>query len=114
VNDERLSAYIGDMLQAANDAVDYADGLTRAGFLGDKRTQHAIALNFIIIGECGARIIHQFPDFVQSTPEIPWIKIRGMRNQVAHFYSDIDLNIVWDTVKDDLPELITNLNARKA
>jgi uncharacterized protein with HEPN domain len=114
VNDERLSAYIAGMLQAAKDAVDYAEGLTRTDFLGDKRTQHAIALNFIIIGECAARIIHQFPDFVRSAPEIAWIKIRGMRNQVAHFYFDIDLDIIWDTVQDDLPGLITNLNARKA
>jgi uncharacterized protein with HEPN domain len=114
VNDERLSAYIGDMLQAAKDAVDYAEGLTRTDFLRDKRTQHAIALNFIIVGECAARIIHQFPDFARSAPEIAWIKIRGMRNQVAHFYLDIDLDIVWDTVQNDLPELISNLNARQA
>lgn len=66
-------------------------------------------MNFIIIGECAAKIMKEFPDFAAKRVDIAWIKMRGMRNQVAHGYSDINLELVWDTVNNSLPELIARL-----
>jgi uncharacterized protein with HEPN domain len=109
VKDDRLSAYIDAMRQAAEDAVAYKQGLSHSEFLADKRTQHAVALNFMIIGKCAGKILSQFAEFAESRHDLQWIKMRGMRNQVAHAYSDMNLDIVWDTVQNSLPELITKL-----
>jgi uncharacterized protein with HEPN domain len=114
VTDDRLSAYIDAMLQAALDAVAYAQGLSQADFLADKRTQHAVALNFMIIGECAGKILNKFSEFAESRQDIPWIKMHGMRNQVAHAYSDMNLDIVWDTVQNSLPDLIAKLGGQRS
>ena len=74
-------------------------------FLSDRRTQQAVVLNLITIGEAASRIVGDYSDFAAAHTEIPWAQMRGMRNRMAHGYFDIDLNIVWDTVKSSLPEL---------
>ena len=43
-------------------------------------------------------------------PEIPWPKIVGMRNRLIHGYDIADTDILWDTITDDIPPLITKLN----
>ena len=42
-------------------------------------------------------------------PSIPWHQVVGMRNRLIHGYDQIDLHILWDTIEDDLPPLITEL-----
>jgi uncharacterized protein with HEPN domain len=46
---------------------------------------------------------------VAQHPEIPWAQMRGMRNRMAHGYFDIDLNVVWDTVRLSLRDLRSKL-----
>lgn len=59
-----------------------------------------------IVGEAAART----SDETQlQYPQIPWRDIIGMRNRLIHGYFDIDLDRVWDTVVDDLPSLIDEL-----
>jgi uncharacterized protein with HEPN domain len=113
VIEEKLNLYVRDILEAAEKAVFYSEGLSYSTFLTDTRTQQAIAMNFVIIGECVARIIQSYPEFAAGRGDIPWIKMRGMRNQVAHGYSDINLEMVWDTVKNSLPELISKLGDKE-
>lgn len=55
-----------------------------------------------------------FPEFAAERADIPWIKMRGMRNQVAHGYSDINLELVWLTVQNSLPDLIAKLGDWKS
>jgi uncharacterized protein with HEPN domain len=43
------------------------------------------------------------PEFVAAHPELPWIEMRGMRNKMIHDYFDVNLNVVWSTVNEDLP-----------
>jgi uncharacterized protein with HEPN domain len=43
------------------------------------------------------------PEFINHHPELPWRKMRGMRNIVVHQYFDVDLKVLWTTVKDDSP-----------
>jgi len=42
-------------------------------------------------------------------PKVPWKKITGMRNRLIHAYFDINLDVVWQTVTEDLPSLVTRL-----
>ncbi len=60
----------------------------------------AIIKELEIIGESASKIS---PEFKKSQPHIPWINIVGMRNRLTHGYFDVDLDLVWTTVQDDLP-----------
>jgi len=75
-------------------------------FLKDKKTQQAVILNLIIIGEAAIKIMDNYEDYTRTTPEVPWRSMRNMRNRLAHGYFDINLDIVWDTVKNWLPSLL--------
>jgi uncharacterized protein with HEPN domain len=45
------------------------------------------------------------PEFAAAHPNIPWKQMRGMRNRMAHGYFEINLDVVWDTLQQSLPEL---------
>ena len=81
--------------------------------MNDRRTQQAVMLNVIILGEAAAKVVRSYPDFVNGHPDIPWQQMRGMRNRVAHGYFDIDLDIVWNTVQSAFPELREQIQAAK-
>ncbi len=93
------------MLAAIRLAGAYVEGLSREEFLADTRTQQAVILNIVIIGEAATRLVAEYPEFVARYADIPWKQMRGMRNRMAHGYFDIDLNIVWETIKTSLPVL---------
>lgn len=107
----RLSDYLDHMRQAVIDACSFAEGLDKSDFLADKRTQQAIILNLVIIGEVATKIMDGYAAFVESHPALPWRSMRGMRNRIAHGYFEIDLDIVWDTVQTALPALLDQLSA---
>ena len=109
MNDGRLSDYLDHMQQAAMDACSFADGLHKAEFLTDKRTQQAIIMSLIIIGEAAAKVMDDYVEFTQAHPEVPWRSMRGMRNRIAHGYFDINLDVVWETVIAALPALLKQL-----
>lgn len=100
---------LGQMLEATRQAQEFVEGLGREEFLADKRTQQAVTLNLIIIGEAASRLMDRHPDLVSMRPDIEWRAIRGMRNRIAHGYYDIDMEIVWETVTTALPELEASL-----
>jgi uncharacterized protein with HEPN domain len=107
-NDEsrlRLADYLSHMLEAVRLAREYVGGVAKDDFLKDRRTQQAVVLNRITIGEAASRIVNEHREFATAHPEIPGVQMRGMRNRMAHGYFDIDLNTVWDTVQSSLPEL---------
>lgn len=102
---QRILDYLNHMLDAIHLIQSYLQGLTKEEFIQDKRTQQAIILNLLTLGEAVSHIIRISPDFPELYPHLPWKSIRGMRNRMAHGYFDIDLNIVWDTTQLSLPEL---------
>jgi len=101
----RLADYLSHMLEAVRLAREYVAGASKDDFIKDRRTQQAVVLNLITIGEAASRIVTEHKDFATAHSEIPWAQMRGMRNRMAHGYFDIDLSIVWDTVQSSLPEL---------
>ena len=66
-------------------------------------------MSLIIIGEAATKVMDGYAEFTQAHPEVPWRSMRNMRNRMAHGYFDIDLNVVWDTVQEWLPELLKYL-----
>ena len=109
----RLPDYLDHIQQAAADACSFAQGLIKDDFLADKRTQQAIIMSLIIIGEAATKVMDGYAEFTQAHPEVPWRSMRNMRNRMAHGYFEIDLHVVWDTVKEWLPELLKQLPAAR-
>ena len=68
-------------------------------------------MSLIIIGEASTKVLDNYSTFTRVHSEIPWRNMRGMRNRIAHGYFDINLDVVWDTVKTALPELLKQLSA---
>ena len=100
---------VGHMLDAADQARLYVEGLDKDDFLTDKRTQQAVILNLIILGEAATKLMDRYPTVAEANPAIPWKNMRGMRNRIAHGYYDINLDVVWDTVSTALPALLAQL-----
>lgn len=74
--------------------------LAEAGFLENALVQDAVIRRLEIIGEA----VRNLPDdFKQAHPEVPWQDIADMRNKLIHEYFGVDLGLVWQVVKGDLP-----------
>ena len=101
---------VGHIREAAEQACLYVEGLDKEDFLEDKRTQQAVILNLIILGEAATKLMDRYPAIVDANLTIPWKSMRGMRNRIAHGYYDINLDVVWDTVSAALPELLAGLD----
>ena len=99
---------IQDILDTINEIGVFTKGMSQAGFLTDAKTLRAVELDFIVIGEAVSRV----PDDVQEAhPEVPWSLMRAMRNRLVHIYFEVDPQLVWDTIQNDLPSLIEPLKA---
>lgn len=111
MTENRLIDYLSHMFDAADQACAYIEGMEKEDFLTDKRTQQAVILNIVIIGEAATKLLKDYDGFLRGHPEVPWHAMKGMRNRIAHGYFDINLDIVWDTVKTALPDLLAQLPA---
>ncbi|VVN13456.1 HepT-like ribonuclease domain-containing protein [Pseudomonas fluorescens] len=113
MTDNRLGDYLDHMRQAAGDALIFVEGLSKEEFFDDKRTQQAVIMSLIIIGEAATKIMDRYVEYATQNPQVPWRSMRGMRNRIAHGYFDINLEVVWDTVQAALPELLKVLPTDK-
>ena len=102
----RLPDYLQHIRLAAHQAATYIEGVALYEFMEDDLVQNAVRSTLITIGEAATRIINKYPDFVAEHPEVPWYVMRGMRNQIAHGYFDIDYETVYDTVTQSIPEML--------
>jgi uncharacterized protein with HEPN domain len=103
---ERVEDYLRHIVEEIERAVAYAQPLPDLeAFKKNPQVQDAIVRNIEIIGEAVNKINGSAPHFIKEHPELPWAQMRGMRNVAVHEYFFIDLEIVWTTVRDDLPKL---------
>ncbi len=107
----RLPDWLEHIRQAASDARAFVQGMDKSTFEADIRTQRAVVMSMVIMGEAAAKVMDDCPEFAAAHPEIPWRSMRGMRNRMAHGYFDINLDVVWNTVSNALPDLLTHLPA---
>lgn len=94
------------MLAAAKEALEFAAGKTRMDLEKDRLHMLAIIKSIEIIGEAASKVTETFKT---ENSNIPWNDIINMRNRLIHAYFDVNLDIVWQTVKTDLPDLIKDL-----
>jgi uncharacterized protein with HEPN domain len=102
----RIEDYLQHIAEAIDRITGYIQGIDDAAALErDHKIQDAVIRNIEIIGEAANKIQKQAPDFVAAHPSLPWREIRGMRNRMVHNYFDVNIDLLWSTVKDDLPKL---------
>ena len=91
-----------DILEACQKIGKFIQGMDLASFVCDEKTGDAIARNLEIIGEAASRL----PDeFTKRHAEIEWLQIIGLRHRIVHEYFGVDLEIIWEIVQNDIPEL---------
>lgn len=106
---QRLRDLLLHMQGAAAEALGFVEGMAKVDFLEDRRTQQAVLMSLVVLGEASTKIGQLYPDWVDVHPEIPLRSMRGMRNRLAHGYYQIDIDVVWDTVEQELPALLVRL-----
>ena len=97
---------IRDILDAIAEIQKFTGGMDHESFRDDDKCIRAVEMNFIIIGESA----NQIPEEIEAKyPKIPWSLMRAMRNRIVHVYFNVDEKLMWDTVQNDLPPLIPQL-----
>ncbi len=104
----RDSAYLSDIVRAGEAISRFVQGVTKEQFIANEEKYEAVNRKFEIIGE-PAR--HLSPEVRNQLPKVPWHLIMAMRNILMHNYDDVNLNLVWDTIQDDLPLLLSSVEA---
>ena len=99
---------IEDMIEAIERIQKYIQGMSYEQFAADTKTVDAVVRNFDILGEAAGKVP---PEIQKSHPKLPWSKIRGMRNLLAHEYFGVSDSILWITATADLTPLLPLLKS---
>ena len=101
-----VGVYLDDILDAAEKALRFTEGLSFDVFQSDDRTSFAVIRALEILGEAAKNVPQAVRD---RAPEIPWQDMAGMRDKLIHAYYGVDLRVVWRTVREDLSGVIDGI-----
>ncbi|MBU2576694.1 MAG: DUF86 domain-containing protein [Nanoarchaeota archaeon] len=94
--------FIEHILESIQNIESFIKNSSKNYFLKNKEKQSAVIRQIEIIGEA----VKNIPDsFRKKYPDIPWIRIAGMRDKLMHHYFGVDLKTVWKVIKENLPGL---------
>ncbi|CUX28562.1 DUF86 domain-containing protein [Rhizobium oryzihabitans] len=110
MSSDRLLLYLTEMDIAASRISDFTHDMDESTFSSDTRTQMAVMMGLALIGEAVAKLDKHYPAFLQQHPEIPWLKMKGMRNLIVHDYFRAELSVVWKTIAESIPDLQARLS----
>lgn len=94
------------MLENAREAVAMIKGKERSDLDRERMLELSLIRLIAVVGEAATRVTDEGQ---AKYPSIPWRQVVGMRNRLIHGYDQVDLHILWDTIEEDLPPLITEL-----
>lgn len=94
------------MLENAREGVAMIKGKERSNLGRERMLELSLIRLIAVVGEAATRVTDEGQ---AKYPSIPWRQVVGMRNRLIHGYDQVDLHILWDTIEEDLPPLITEL-----
>ena len=97
---------VQDILAAIAEIQRFTQDMDYDIFKQDDKSVRAVEMNFIIIDEAANQIPEDIEEKYRS---IPWSLMRAMRNRIVHVYFKIDEKLMWDTIHNDLPPLVPEL-----
>lgn len=99
---DKTNSYLFDIKIACDRIQQFIEGMDFDTFASNFMCQDAVIRRIEIIGEASGKIVSSFQAAHQ---EIAWHRMRGMRNRLIHDYNEIDIELVWQTIQIDIPEL---------
>jgi uncharacterized protein with HEPN domain len=100
---DRDRATLLDLALASRRVLEFLGDQSFESFSQDLKTQSAVVLQILILGEAAKRLSSEFRD---RYPEIPWSDIMRMRDKLIHHYEDIDPREIWQAAQQDIPALL--------
>ncbi len=101
------TAVIQDIKESLNRIISYTSKMEYKDFVQDYKTQDAVVRNIEILGEA-AKLLSD--DMKEKYQDIPWKDIAGTRDKLIHDYFGVNIDIVWDIAKNEIPLLYTKIN----
>ncbi len=96
--------FLKDIYKSCEYILEFIEGMDFDEFKVDEKTLSAVIRKFEIIGES----VRYLPDRIKENySNVPWKEMAGMRDRLIHGYFGIDYNIIWDTIKRKIPNLIS-------
>ena len=106
LRDYGANLYVADIVAAGEAILRFTDGVTFEAFAANEEKRAAVEREVFIVGEAAARLPEEWK---QRQPEVPWRKIVGLRNLLAHGYWVIDAEELWDIARHKVPEFVARL-----
>jgi len=92
--------YVQDILDSISETKEFTAGFSFEDFRNDRKTQNAVIRSIEVMGEAAKKIP---PSLRRKHAGVPWQKMSGMRDKLIHEYSGVDMEIVWQAIKEELP-----------
>ncbi len=94
--------YLKHILDVISDVEQFIQGVSEEEFFGNREKQYAVLRALEIIGEATKNLSSELK---AKNPDTDWKNIAGMRDKLIHAYFGVNLPLVWETTKNDLPKL---------
>lgn len=101
-NQRDYTDFLNDIYNSINNGIAFINEMSFEDFSKDEKTQYALIRAIEVIGEASKKIPSEIKDI---SKDIPWREISGMRDLLIHDYFGVNIRVVWETGKNDLPEL---------